>query len=326
MEKVSSFLSSFLGGRGAGSGGSSEPAATVTSIIVYPVKSCRGIFVPRAPVSSTGFRWDRHWLVVNPKGRARTQRTDPKLALVEVELPVNAFDEDWEPTDNSYLVMRAPGMDALKVPLSKACDAIDGISIWEWSGSAFDEGTEASTWFSSYLGNSSRLVRFNTSSETRPVDPSYAQGHITMFADCFPFLVISQGSLNTLNELLQEPVPINRFRPNIVVDGCEPFSEDLWKTIKIDNLTFNGVKLCSRCKMPTINQENGIASVEPTETLMKFRSDHVLNLNKKKQGTVYFGQNLVCKESLASGKGKCLTVGDQIFVLEELASSASAPV
>lgn len=282
--------------------------------------------MPRAPVSSTGFRWDRQWLVVNSKGRACTQRTDPKLALVEVELPVNAFDEDWEPTESSFLLMRAPGMDALKVPLCKACDAIDGISVWEWSGSAFDEGTEASTWLSNYLGKPSRLVRFNTSSETRPVDPNYAQGHTTMFSDCFPFLVISQGSLNTLNELLQEPVLINRFRPNIVVDGCEPFSEDIWKSIKINKLTFRGVKLCSRCKVPTINQENGISGVEPTETLSKFRSDHVLNLNKKKQGTVYFGQNLVCRESLASGKGKCLSVGDQIFVLEEFASCASAAV
>lgn len=321
MEKVSSFLSSILGHSGP-----SDPSATVTSIFIYPIKSCRGISVPRAAITSTGFRWDRHWLVVNSKGRAYTQRVEPKLALVEVELPIDTFNEDWEPTDSSYLVIRAPGMDSLKFPLNREHRIIDGISVWEWSGSAFDEGTEASEWFSSYLGKPSRLVRFNTSLEVRAVDPNYAQGYKVVFSDQYPFLMVSQGSLNKLNGLLQEPVPINRFRPNIVVDGCEPFSEDLWKVIKINNLTFHGVKLCSRCKVPNIDQESGISANEPTETLLKFRSDRVLDL-KKKQGQVYFGQNLVCKESLSTdGKGKSVAVGDQIYVLEKLSSSADVSI
>lgn len=324
MEKASSLIFSILGGRGLG--GPSDPSATVTSLVIYPIKSCRGISVPRAPITSTGFRWDRHWLVVNSNGRAYTQRVEPKLALVEVELPLDAFNEDWESTVSSYLVIRAPGMDLLKVPLNKACDLITGISVWEWSGSAFDEGTEASEWFSNYLGKPSRLVRFNTSSEIRAVDPNYAQGYNIGFSDEYPFMVISQGSLNMLNELLHEPVSINRFRPNIVVDGCEPFSEDLWKSIKINKLTFHGVKLCPRCKVPSIDQENGESCTEPTETLQKFRSDRVLNL-KKKQGKVYFGQNLVCKDSLTSpGIGRSVAVGDPIYVFKKLSSSADAAV
>ncbi|XP_010914265.1 uncharacterized protein [Elaeis guineensis] len=323
MEKAASMLASFLGG-----GGSPEPpTATVSSIFIYPIKSCRGISVPHAPITSTGFRWDRQWMVVNSNGRAYTQRGEPKLALVEVEVPADSFNEDWEPTENSYLVIRAPGMDTLKVPLNRKCAVTHGISVWEWSGAAFDEGSEASEWFSNYLGKPSRLVRFNATSEIRAVDPKYAQGHKTMFSDQYPFLLISQGSLNTLNELLKEPLSINRFRPNILVDGCNPFSEDLWKVIKFNKLTFQGVKLCSRCKVPTINQENGIAGVEPTETLMKFRSDHALHLKGKPQGKVYFGQNLVCRESLsAQGKGKIVKVGDPVYVLEEVSSSADAAI
>ncbi|KAI3682827.1 hypothetical protein L1987_83123 [Smallanthus sonchifolius] len=160
------------------------------------------------------------------------------------------------------------------------------------SGSALDEGDEASKWFIDYLGKPSRLVRFNEESETRPVDPNYAPGFRVMFSDGYPFLLASRGSLDSLNERLEDPVPINRFRPkyvsvfttlvhsSILVDGCEPFSEDLWKEIKIENLTFHGVKLCSRCKIPTINQENAVSASEPTETLMKFRSGKVVSGSK----------------------------------------------
>ncbi|KAL3520307.1 hypothetical protein ACH5RR_018456 [Cinchona calisaya] len=300
-------------------------AAKVTSIFVYPIKSCRGISVYQAPLSSTGFRWDRQWLVVNSNGRAYTQRVEPKLALVEVELPNNAFSDGWEPNKSSYMVIRAPGMCLLKVPLCKPAATADSVSVWEWSGSAFDEGDEASKWFSDYLGKPSRLVRFNEVSEIRNVDPNYASGYKVMFADKYPFLLVSQGSLVALNNLLKEPIPINRFRPNILVDGCEPFSEDLWKEIRIQKLTFNGVKLCSRCKIPTINQETAIPNSEPTETLKKFRSDKVLRPSKKTQGTtVYFGQNMVCSDSLTRGKGKMITVGDPVYVLKIFSSLADA--
>ncbi|KAL7210922.1 hypothetical protein ACSBR2_013909 [Camellia fascicularis] len=298
-------------------------AAKVKSIFIYPIKSCRGISVSEAPLSSTGFRWDRQWLVVNSKGRAITQRVEPKLALVQVELPSEAFSEGWQPTKSSYLVIRAPGMDELKVPLTKPREISDGVSVWEWSGSAFDEGTEASKWFSNFLAKPSRLVRFNEVMETRPVNPEYAHGYKVMFSDQFPFLLISQGSLNALNTLLKEPISINRFRPNIFVDGCEPFAEDLWKEIMINKFTFHSVRLCGRCKVPTINQETAIGSSEPTETLVKFRSDKVLRPTKKQHGRVYFGQNLVCMDS-TEGKGKIIKVGDPVYVHKVVPSCADA--
>jgi len=263
---------------------------------------------------------------VNAKGRAYTQRVEPKLALVQVELPPEAFTEDWQPTADDHMVIRAPGMELLKIPLAEEHTTIDDVSVWEWSGSAFDEGAEAAEWFSTYFEKPSRLVRFKEASETRPTNPDYAQGYKIMFTDCFPFLIACQGSLDALNEILKEPVPMNRFRPNILVDGCQPYSEDLWKTIKINNLTFQGVKLCNRCKVPTIDQDNGISGTEPTETLQTFRSDKVLRPSHKNKRQVYFGQNLVCKESLSgNNKGKIIKVGDPVYVQQAFTSSNEAP-
>ncbi|KAK9088152.1 hypothetical protein Scep_027234 [Stephania cephalantha] len=326
MEKASSLIASLFGSSSSSTTTTTQaPSSTISSIFIYPIKSCRGISVPQAPIAPTGLRWDRQWLVVNSKGRAYTQRVEPKLALVQVELPNEAFEEGWEPKEDSYFVIRAPGMDVLKVSLGRTCEVVDGISCWEWSGSALDEGPEASEWFSRYIGKPSRLVRFNAASETRAVDPAYGRGYKTMFSDEYPFMMLSQGSLDALNEQLQEPLPINRFRPNILVDGCKPFSEDLWTELIINKMTFHGVKLCSRCKVPTINQDNGIAGSEPTETLMKFRSGKVLRPNNGKlQGKVYFGQNLVCKESLTGGKGKVIRVGDPVFVVKQVHSPAEA--
>ncbi|KAJ4831202.1 hypothetical protein Tsubulata_007588 [Turnera subulata] len=301
-----------------------ESVANVSSMFVYPVKSCRGISLSQAPLTPTGFRWDRNWLIVNSKGRAYTQRVEPKLALVQVELPSEAFLEDWEPTMSSYMALKAPGMGEIKISLTKPHEVVNGVSVWEWSGSALDEGAEAAEWFSEFLGKPSRLVRFNEASEVRPIDPKYAPGHKSMFSDMYPFLLISQGSLNALNKLLKEPVPISRFRPNILVDGCEPFSEDLWREVRINKFIFEGVKLCSRCKVPTINQETGIAGSEPMETLTKIRSDKVLRSTKKQQGKVYFGQNMVWKDNLTQGKGKILRVGDPVFVINKVLSAAEA--
>ncbi|XP_075100639.1 uncharacterized protein LOC107802513 isoform X2 [Nicotiana tabacum] len=251
-------------------------SAQVKSIFIYPVKSCRGISVSEAALSST--------------------------------------------------VIKAPGMDVLKVPLVEPSEVANGVSVWEWSGSALDEGDEASKWFSNYLGKPSRLVRFNEVSESRPTDPNYAPGYKIKFNDVYPFLLISQKSLDTLNEQLKEPVSINRFRPNILVDGSEPFCEDLWKDIKIGENTFRSTELCYRCKVPTINQETAEAGSEPSETLMKFRSDKILKTNKKPQGRIYFGQNLVCVDSLSQEKRKTIKVGDPVYVIKMVSSYVDASV
>ncbi|KAF5785349.1 putative molybdenum cofactor sulfurtransferase [Helianthus annuus] len=301
---------------------------TVKSIFIYPIKSCKGISVSKAPLSPTGFVWDRHWVVINSKGRGYTQRVEPKLALVQVELPLEAFSFGWEPNNSSYLVVRAPGMAELKVSLAKPDLRSDGVSVWEWSGSALDEGDEAAKWFTDFLGKPSRLVRFNEESETRPTDPHYATGFNVKFPDAFPYLLISEPSLDALNEQLKEPVSINRFRPNIFVSGCEPFAEDLWKQIKINELTFRGIMLCPRCKVPTIDQEDATIGSEPRKTMMKFRSAEALEVNTattKYKGQPYLGQMLVCEDH-KTNKGKIVSVGDIIEVEKVFPSYADVAV
>lgn len=299
------------------------PPPVVKTIFVYPVKSCRGISVSQAALTSNGLRWDRLWLIVNSKGRMYTQRVEPRLALIQVELPAEAFSPGWEPDKSSVLVVRAPGMNALEIPMVQPSAVADGVSVWEWSGSAFDEGEEAAKWFSDFLGKPSRLVRFDEASQFRPVNSDYARSHTIKFNDLYPFLMISQGSLNALNDRLPEPVPINRFRPNFVVDGCEPFSEDLWNELEINEFVFKGGELCYRCKIPTINQETAVlGGSEPTATLMNFRSDKILRPDKEKhQGRVYIGQMLVCKNyHPETGKSKAIRVGDPVHVLKAVSS------
>ncbi|KAF3663924.1 putative MOSC domain-containing protein 2, mitochondrial-like isoform X2 [Capsicum annuum] len=183
-------------------------------------------------------------------------------------------------TSPFWTVIRAPGMDVLKVPLVEPSEVAHGVSVWEWSGSALDEGDEASKWFSKYLGKPSRLVRFNEGaniswpevdpvSQSRPTDPNYAPGYKIKFNDAYPFLLTSQ--------------------------------------------------------VPTINQETAEAGSEPSETLMKFRSDEVLKTNKKPQGRIYFGQHLVWVDSLAQER-KTIKVEDPVYVLKMVSSYVDVSV
>ncbi|XP_042023452.1 mitochondrial amidoxime reducing component 2-like [Salvia splendens] len=297
-------------------------APLVKSIFVYPVKSCQGISVSQATLTSNGLRWDRLWMVVNSRGRMYTQRVEPKFALIRVELPIEAFTQGWEPDRASFLVIKAEGMSTLKIPMVQPSAVADGVSVWAWSGSALDEGEEAAKWFSQFLGKTSRLVRFDEASQSRPTISDYVSGHTIKFNDWYPFLMISQGSLDALNARLTEPVSINRFRPNFLVDGCEPFSEDLWNEIEINEFVFMGGELCVRCKVPTVNQETAEMGTEPNETLMKFRSDRVLVLSKEKhQGKIYMGNMMVCKNyTPETGMSKAIKVGDPVHVLKMVSS------
>ncbi|CAH9141291.1 unnamed protein product [Cuscuta epithymum] len=302
-----------------------EEAAKVESIWIFPIKSCRWISVSQAPVTPTGFRWDRLWMVVNSSGRACTQRVHPKLALVEVALPPEAFREDWEPHRGSFLEVRASGMNVLKVPLIEPSTLSDGVSVWGWTGAALDEGDEAAEWFTQYLEQPSRLVRFHEASQTRPADPKYAAGHNIKFTDAYPIHLASQKSLDALNEKLEEPVPMNRFRPNILVDGCAAYAEDFWKEIKINGLKFDTAQLCERCKVPRFNQETAEMGSEPNQTLTKFRSIETLHPDNKQHGKIYFGQFFVCGEGHVQAKNKTIKVGDPVYVLKMVSSYKDVP-
>lgn len=260
----------------------------VTALYHYPLKSCRGIALAAAHVTPHGLEQDRRWMVVDGKGRFLSQRRFPAMALIEAE-PLGAG-----------LILRAPGMPELSV--AEAAGEPLAVRIWGHEGRARDAGEAAAAWLSGYLGQACRLVGPGAGFE-RPVDPVYDRfDSRVLFSDGFPFLLISQASLDQLNALSAQPIPMDRFRPNIVVGGCPPHAEDGWRTLQIGELVFHVVKPCSRCTIPTVDQMTGERSAEPTRTLSTYR--------RGEDGHIYFGQNLVHET-----KAGMLRVGDPVMVL-----------
>eukprot|EP00004_Rigifila_ramosa_P013209 TRINITY_DN2912_c1_g1_i6.p1 TRINITY_DN2912_c1_g1~~TRINITY_DN2912_c1_g1_i6.p1 ORF type:complete len:245 (-),score=31.48 TRINITY_DN2912_c1_g1_i6:11-745(-) len=235
-------------------------------------------------------------MVVTSDGHFVTARTQPKLVLVSVSL------------SGAGLTLSAPGRDQLT--LKPVSDGVQGVlsrivDVWDDRCEAIDEGDAAATFFSEFLGVAGlRLVRMK-SSFVRPTDSKYSQpGDEVSFADGYPVLLASEESIAALNSRLPEDVDLRRFRPNIIVRGVPggAFQEDRWRLIKIGDVLFENVKLCSRCKLTTVDMDKGeMTSAEPLETLKKFRQHG-------KQ--VYFGINLVPR----SGRG-VVNVGDLVEVL-----------
>lgn len=249
-------------------------APILSAIYIYPVKSCRGISLASAHLDAWGLEYDRNWMVVNADGHFLTQREFPSLALVETAL------------ETKLLRLSAPNLPELRLSLFDRLGEEVNVTIWRDHCQAIDQGDEAAEWFSTFLGVTCRLVRM-AQRFIRPVEPNYApQDAQVNFADGFPLLMISEASLADLNMRLAEPLLMNRFRPNLVVSGCEPFAEDSWHTIRIGEVTFNGVKPCKRCIITTINQTTGKGGQEPLTTLATYR---------RLKGGVIFGQNLVHK-------------------------------
>ena len=260
----------------------------VSELWRYPVKSLRGGRCARLTVGQRGFVHDREWMVVDASYRFLTQRQVNKMALVDVQV------------DAERLLLMAPGMPDLAV-----ANAIDGetieVRVWDDHTTAVIVSPDADAWLTEVLGQPCRLVRF-PAAEVRAVDPAYAQSNDQVgFADGFPFLLISQASLDDLNGRLDQPVPMIRFRPNLVVTGTPAFEEDRWRRIRIGALTFCVAKPCSRCIIPTIDPNTGERAREPLQTLMGYR---------RRDNKAFFGQNL-----LHDGLGE-LTEGMPVEVLE----------
>lgn len=261
----------------------------VSSLHVYPVKSCKGIDMGRAEVLDRGFKYDRAWVITAPDGIAITQREVPSLALVKTR--INA---------DGTLILSYPGKDDLLVSANKNAHQAKAV-IWGDDCRACDQGDDAGAWISKITGRPSRLVTMDDSFK-RLVDHEKVEGEISVgFADSHPFLLISQASLDELNSRLEAPVPMNRFRPNIVVAGCDAFAEDSWNKIRIGGITFGVTKPCARCVMVTIDQSSAALSKEPLKTLAEYRT-----VGKK----VMFGQNVVHYD-----KG-FVAVGDAVEILD----------
>ncbi|EOR95704.1 Flavodoxin reductases (ferredoxin-NADPH reductases) family 1 [Arcticibacter svalbardensis MN12-7] len=260
----------------------------ITELFIYPIKSLSGISVNQAEVTSRGFKYDRRWMLVDEHNRFLTQREHPQMALIQVHIT------------NTGLQVSHPLHGSLNIPFHNLDQNKLPVVIWDDTCDAEFVGDQQDAWFSTVLNTKCRLVYMPDDSK-REVDQRYAKsGIITSFSDGYPFLLIGQASLDDLNSHLQQPLPIDRFRPNIVFQGGQPYEEDRMNAITIAGIQFYGVKLCARCTITTIDQQTGIKDKEPLKTLATYR----LKNNK-----VLFGQNLTHE-----GSGH-LTIGDQIKVL-----------
>lgn len=262
----------------------------VSALYLYPVKSCRGIAVTSAEADEFGFIGDRRFMVVQEAdGLFLTQRAHPRMALIETALT------------SDDLTLSAAGHGQVTIPFT-ASTGKRQVTVWKSTVTADDCGDEPAHWLSRYLGGSLRLVRMGEAFR-RPMTKSAARpGDVVTFADAEPFLVISEASLADLNGRLvakgEPALPMNRFRPNLVVAGCEPYAEDRWNRINIGGMTFRNGGLCARCPITTTNQETAERGKEPLKTLATYRRDPVdtTNLNfgvnlihETKRGTVKVG-------------------------------------
>ena len=265
---------------------------TVTALHVYPVKSARGLSVGAALVGDRGFEHDRRFMVVDRAGLFVSQRTAPRLALVEVWL------------DGDTLRIAAPGAGVLPVPLRPVAGPPRTVDVWGDRAQAIALGDEAARYFSAFLGLDCELVYMPDASR-RPIHAAYAPASgadRVSFADGFPFLLTTTESLADLASR-GAAVPMDRFRPNLVVTGAPPFAEDGWRRIRVGPVVFHVVKPCARCAIITIDQRSGIpVGPEPLATLATYR--------RGTESDVLFGQNLVHE-----GRG-AISVGDSVDVLE----------
>jgi uncharacterized protein YcbX len=243
----------------------------LTELWRFPVKSMRGGRARQLAVDARGLHLDRHWMLVDHQGRFLTQRQLPHMALLNTRL------------DGEHLSLWADGGEPLTVACAEDGPLLD-VRVWRDDCRARGVDPLVDAWLSDFLQTDCRLVYLPQEQE-RTVDPDYARaGEQVGFADGFPFLLISQASLDDLNARLDEPVPMQRFRPNLVVDGCEPYAEDAWKRLRIGGMVFRVVKPCSRCIIPTIDPATAQRAAEPLRTLGAYR---------RRDNQVWFGQNLL---------------------------------
>ncbi|MEO7774485.1 MAG: MOSC N-terminal beta barrel domain-containing protein [Steroidobacteraceae bacterium] len=265
--------------------------ATVASLHVYPVKSCRGITLEQARLTPAGLEHDREWMIVTPAGRFITQRDLPRMALIGTALTADA------------LVLDAPGMTTLPVPFAWQPEVAREVVVWKDRVAAFDMGEVAASWVSEFLARPLRLVRFDSAHRRLAnLDRTGGVEAPTRFPDAYPVLIISRASLADLNSRLEEPVPMNRFRPNVVLDGVGPYAEDAAHEFVGNGVNLRMVKPCIRCIITTTDQDTGEQrGAEPLRTLKTYRFDRALK-------GVLFGHNAIVIEGDSLRTGQVLTL------------------
>jgi hypothetical protein len=256
---------------------------------LYPLKSARALTPAAWPLDHLGLAYDRRWLVALPDGTALTQREEPRLALLQPALA-------------DCLTLTAPGLAPLELPLDPPPEP-DPLRVRVLGADLDAAATSgvADAWVSRFLGYPARVAR---QLQERVVDPAYARSATdrTAFTDGFPLLLVTHASLDDLNARLPEAIPVDRFRPNLLIDGAAPFAEDGWARIRVGQVELAVVKPCARCVITTTDQRTGARGDEPLRTLSTYR--------RAPNGKVYFAQNAI---HLGTGT---LHEGDVISVLE----------
>lgn len=282
---------------------SSLKAMKVSEINIYPIKSLGRILLNKAIIEQRGLQLDRRWMLVDENGKFLTQREFPKMSKISISLA------------ETGLQVSADKFDDLTVPFEVEGEKLK-VEVWDSNCEAILSASHINQWFSEVLQITCKLVYMPDDSR-REINPRFAVNNdIVSFADGYPILIIGESSLADLNSRLETKIPMNRFRPNIVVSESEAFAEDNWKTIKVGETVFRATKPCARCVMTTIDQANGTPTgKEPLKTLAKYRlakqvfpstyADFGLGEN-----VVLFGQNLV-----AENFGETIMVGDSLKVL-----------
>jgi uncharacterized protein YcbX len=274
----------------------------ISALHLYPIKSCGGIALQEATITAAGLMsqeiGDREWMVVDQQGAFLTQRSHPRMATIKPLLR------------SDVLELQAPAMPAFAIPLAmpKLSQATTvTVRVWNDTVDALDCGNDAANWFSAYLGEPVRLVRFHP--QVRRIANTAWTGSVqapTRFSDGFPILLVSEESLADLNEKLvlqgRDALPMNRFRPNIVISGIAAFEEDYVESFQTGSSTLAPVKPCPRCPIPSIDQATGKIGPDPLDILRTYRS------NPKVDGGITFGMNAI----LVNGDDEIVRVGQSV--------------
>ncbi|HVS50806.1 MAG TPA: MOSC N-terminal beta barrel domain-containing protein [Opitutaceae bacterium] len=272
----------------------------LSALFIYPVKSLRGVAVSSAEIDTLGFVGDRRFLIVDETGRFLTQRALPAMARIATAL------------DRETLTLSAEGVGSIAVtrtvPAASAASATRSVTVWKSTGLLADDcGDAPAAWLSDFLKTKCRLVRVGEKFLRPVLKPAAGPADLVHFADAVPFLVIGEASLADLNDRLvarhEEPLPMNRFRPNLVIAGSQAFAEDDWPRFRIGEIVFRAAGPCARCIVTTTDQLTGERGREPLRTLATYRRG-------ADPTDVNFGQNLIHET-----KSGTLRVGDPVHLL-----------
>lgn len=266
----------------------------LSQIYLYPIKSLAGIQVQQAKVTTRGLDNDRRFMLTTTSGMFLTQRKFAKMALLKINIEGDQM-KIWHkdtPEDSIYIPLKPTDFSTTQE-----------VTIWGDICTGQVLSNTINHWFSKTLNSVCQLV-YMTDESIRPIEEKHRkEGEVVSFADAYPYLLLGQSSIDDLNNRLDNPVKINRFRPNLVFTGGQPFEEDKWGDFTIGGLAFRGTKPCARCNVLNINQETAKIEKEPNKTLATFR-----RLAKNK---IYFGMN-VCWEKAKSKGMDVIKIGDKI--------------